>query len=108
MNNLKTLTALTALNNMLAKGFFDICTVNNVAKMLEVDPLGEAHTILQTLHCIHFNTMPAELRNAIPRLVQECLGVAPIFQFENLERPVIENCMPPKKPGLLQLLNLKR
>lgn len=79
--NLKQLSALTALNSMMKKGHFDICCIRDVAQLLGVDPKGDAYTLLHPLHCIDFAEMPRELREAIPRLIQECLGVAPTFQF---------------------------
>lgn len=107
MSDLKQLSALTALNHMFAKGWLDICTIDSVAKLLGIDPKGEAYDILRPLHCIHFNTMPAALREQIPELIKACLGVQPVFQFsaKELAGQVAEIGEPkaaPKK-GLLRL-----
>ena len=106
MDNLKELSALTALNNMMAKGWFDICTINSIAEMMGINPKCEAYRILHPLHCVHFDKMPDELRKAIPGLVQECLGIAPIFRFKTMAQKTI-NVTPQQEPkikrGLLRL-----
>ena len=103
-HNLKDLSALTALNNMMTNGWFDICTINSVAEMMGINPKCEAYRILYPLHCVHFDKMPDELKRAIPGLIQQCLGVAPIFQFKTLASNVIDVTeQKPEKRGLLQL-----
>lgn len=52
MASLKELAAMTALNEMMRKGHFSICTIDTVSKMLDVDPRGEAYDLLRTLHCM--------------------------------------------------------
>ena len=88
LNNmhLKELAAITALNNMLAKGWMDICTIRSVAEMLGRDPRGDALEILRSLHCINFNQMPKELRDEIPRLIEQCLNCAPTHRFTEAPR----------------------
>ena len=105
MDNLKELSALTALNEMMMKGWFDICVINKVAELLGVNPRCEAYRIVAPLHCIDFDKMPDELRVAIPRLIQECLGIAPIFQFKTIVRAVID-VTPEQKPGRYSWLQL--
>jgi hypothetical protein len=102
MTDLKQMAALTALNNMMVKGWFDICTIDAIGKMLEINPRGKTYDLLHTLHCIHFDKMPKELRDGIPDLINECLGVAPVYQFTNLDAKVIDISQPAKK-GLFQL-----
>ena len=80
-NSLKQLSVTTALNEMMKKGHFDICCIDKVARLLMVDPKGEAYDILSPLHCINFSDMPSELREEIPRLIKDCLGVEPTYQF---------------------------
>jgi hypothetical protein len=110
MSDLKQMSALTSLNSMMHKGYFDICTVDSVGELLGIKPReADAYLILRPLHCIHFNRMPQELRDAIPSLIQECLGVAPVFQFRTLDPLVIEIREPveaptPKRSGFLRLL----
>jgi hypothetical protein len=106
MSDLKQLSALTALNNMMGKGHFNICCVDSVGDLLGINPRGtHAYKILLPLHCVDWAKMPAELRDAIPGLIQECLGIAPVFQFQNLERVVID--IQPRRSGFMQLLGRK-
>lgn len=105
MENLKQASALTALNEMMAKSYFCICTIDKVATLLGVNPKGEAYNILSPLHCIDFAKMPDELRHAIPGLIEQCLGVAPAYRFSTLERGRIVEVNPsPSKSGLMRLL----
>lgn len=90
MNDLKQLAALTALNEMMSKHYFDICTIDSIATMLEINPRGEAYQVLRTLHCVHWNKMPQELRDAVPDLIKQCLGVAPVYRFKTMEQEVID------------------
>ena len=85
MDKLKQIAALTSLNDMMKKGWMNICTVDAVAELLGVNPKCEAYAILKPLHCVSFDKMPEELASAIPGLIQACLGVEPIFQFKTLE-----------------------
>ena len=88
--DLKELSALTALNEMMAKGWFSISTIDAVAELLGVNPKGDAYRILYPLYCVDFDKMPEELRSAIPGLIQECLGIEPTFQFKTTQRKVID------------------
>lgn len=105
MADLKQMAAMTALNNMMQKDSFSICTIDNVGKVLGVNPKGESYDILYTLHCVNFSKMQPELRDAIPDLIQQCLGVAPVYQFTNLAQQITD-VMPTeeKKGGLFKLL----
>jgi hypothetical protein len=102
MEKLKELAAMTALNKMLADGHFSICTVDSVAAMLNVRPAGDSYNILRTVHCVDYAKMPAELREAIPSLIKECLGIDPFYQFKTMERQVIE--VSPVKCGFMRLI----
>lgn len=73
--------AVVAMNKMLRSSYFDICTVDAVAKMLQVQPRKMSHDILRTLHCVHYNEMTRELRDKIPVLIADALGDPPAFQF---------------------------
>ena len=106
MSDLKQQIALTSLNNMMDKGYFDICTVDSVAELLGVNAKGDAYSMLRPLHCVHWDKMPPEVREAVPGLIQECLGVAPVFKFKTLEALVIDVGPAPKKASVLQRLGL--
>lgn len=110
MTDLKKLAALTALNNMMAGNYFDICTIDKVADLLGIPRGGESYKTLSALHCIHYAKMPKELRDAIPELIEEVLGVAPAYQFATLTSGVIDvRPVPaaPQRSGFLRLLGAK-
>lgn len=109
MSDLKQMAALTALNEMMAGNHFNVCTIDRIATMLGVHPKGEAYEVLHTLHCINWSKMPPELRQAVPGLIKECLGVAPIYEFKTARPEVrIIDVTPepeaPKRGGFLRLL----
>lgn len=109
MDNVKQVVAITALNKMMSGGHFDICAIRTIAEMLGVDPKGEAYRTLAPLHCVNFSDMPAELRQLIPGLIKECLGVEPIYKFAVLQAVQIRapepiNVTPEPRRGLMRLL----
>lgn len=104
MDDIKQMVALTALNEMMQSRRFDICTIRSVAEMLRVIPGGDAYAVLAPLHCIEYSKMPAELREAIPGLIQQVLGVAPAYQFKTLA-PLITVTQTQNK-GVLHRLGL--
>ena len=97
--DLKELAAVTALNAMMAKGWMDICTIRSVAEMLGRDPRGDALEILRSLHCINFNQMPKELRDEIPRLIEQCLNCAPTHRFTTVRQQRVIDITPPVAPA---------
>lgn len=104
MDDLKQLAAMTALNEMLAGSHFSICTIDKVGKLLGVNPKGEAYDTLHTLHCIDYSKMPARLRDAIPELIRQCLGVEAIYRFTTLQREVVEVAPERRRGGLMRLI----
>lgn len=69
----KRLVVTQALNDLFTKGHFSICGLNSILEVMGNPYRGEAYTLLRTLHCVDYNKMPADLRNRIPQLVNECL-----------------------------------
>jgi hypothetical protein len=84
----KQRVALFALNQMLKGNHFDICTVREVGDMLGVPYRGEAYEVLSTLHCIDYAKMPKDIRDMIPELIQQCLGVEPMKLIEHIAPPL--------------------
>jgi hypothetical protein len=105
-DDIKKLVAITALNNMMSKGHFSICTIDSVATMLDINPKNEAYRILNPLHCINFADMPKEIRGAVPSLIQECLGVEPNYKFNSIGSLVQTIDIEQEKPrkGILSFL----
>jgi hypothetical protein len=87
MDNIQEMAAMTALNKMFKKGYFDICTIDSVADIMKVNTRGgREYTILRALHCVDYKDMPKELYDELPQLIQSCLGISPIFEFEHLKQ----------------------
>lgn len=74
------LSAITSLNEMMRKGTFYITTVKEVAEAIGAVPDAAALRILRPLHCMTISDMPHELRNALPELIERCIGT-PAYQF---------------------------
>jgi len=70
----KVLIAATALNKMFRSSHFSICTLREVAEMLGIHPEREAYKMLHPLHCVNWADMPRELRDQVPRLVEQALA----------------------------------
>jgi hypothetical protein len=102
MSDIKQLTALTALNEMFSRGHFSITTIDTIAKMLGIDPKGEAYDTLRPLHCIDYSKMPAVLRDEIPSLIKQCLGVQPFYQY----RAHHDVSPSSPRPSLLRLIGI--
>ena len=75
------LAVLTALNRMMLGKYFDLTVIDSAMKVLQTVPDGGAYAILRTLHCIHWEHLPPELRAEVPRLIERCIGV-PAHQFQ--------------------------
>lgn len=81
MTDYKTLAAEAALNKMMRDGHVSVCTLRDVGTLLGADVRGaQVYPILATLHCVSFNGMAPELRDAIPDMIRECLNM-PSYQF---------------------------
>ena len=103
IERLQSLAVVTALNEMLEANYFDICTVDAMLKVLHLPAGGEIYDVLRTLHCIHYAQMPKELRDAIPEMLQEVLGVSPTYKFQTLD-PVVLDVSPYKDSTPSRLL----
>jgi hypothetical protein len=88
--NIKNMAALIALNNMMSKGYFDICTIDSVGELLGVSVRCESYSVLKVLHCVYFEKMPPDLRNAIPELINKCIGGGLIYQFSSVQSKTID------------------
>jgi hypothetical protein len=73
MSDIKVMAATAALQKMLTQSYFDICTIDNIIKMLCLVPDKDAYDILRTLHCVHYNQMPAELLEQLSILIMRVL-----------------------------------
>lgn len=86
MDELKVLVASTALKDMLRRGWFSICTIDDINKVTKNVPDREAYDMLHALHCVPFKDMPPELQRGLPLLVHRALGTEPIqFDFNEFQ-----------------------
>ncbi len=104
MHDIKQQAAIAALNKMMSQGHFSICTVDTIAKMLDIAPDPEAYAVLRTLHCVDYTAMPRDLYARLPDIIQTALSGHQVFQFA-LRPPagqLLELIPTPTKPKLLQ------
>jgi hypothetical protein len=84
-DSVKHAAVVTALNDMVRRGSFSICTLDKCADILGVQVRGsEAYTLLSALHCVDFAAMPSNLKQAIPELIRECLNLESIGEFASI------------------------
>lgn len=67
------MVVLTAMKKLFDDKYFSICVVKDIADVIGVPKHGPAWDMLSALHCIYYASMPIELRESIPHLVNECL-----------------------------------
>lgn len=78
-----------SLNDMVSKGWVDICTIRTLLKVLDMIPPQKEFELLQALHCVNFSVMPDELKQRIPGLLAACFNgyVMPEINVVNTETP---------------------
>lgn len=70
---MKQLVLATAAKKLFTEQHFSICQLDNICKLVGARRGGPAYDQLRALHCTDYAAMPAELRAAIPGLVNEVL-----------------------------------
>lgn len=68
----RTLFVQEALNQLFTKSHFDICLLREILEIVG-KPRGPAYALLSTMHCVNYSAMRPEVREAIPRLINELL-----------------------------------
>jgi hypothetical protein len=63
----------TATKELFESKHFSICAVRKIAEIVGASRKGPAWDLLDALHCIDYASMPIELRESIPLLVNEIL-----------------------------------
>ena len=98
-DDLKRATVLAALNDMVKRGHFNVCTLDKCAEILGIQLKGsEPYKLLSALHCVDFAGMPPNVRKAVPEWIRQCLNLEAIGPFEEAVNP------PPKRTILQRLL----
>lgn len=69
-------TCAAGLKNMLiTKNYFDICTLDSIAKTMGVKLGGPDYSALRNLHCMDWAEMGGELRDQVQAKCFELLGL---------------------------------
>ena len=75
-DDLTLLSVATSLSSMMRSRYFSITTLDHCATALGISIAEkQSYKNLHTLHCVDFADMPRELREKIPDLIKDCLGV---------------------------------
>ena len=83
MNAFEIEAVRTALQNMQSKGYFNICTIDQILKVTGGVPDPRDYEALRLLHCVNFRDMPHALRLALPRKIQLVVESAPMQLLKN-------------------------
>ncbi len=73
MGDFRLMAVQAALNKMVTQGYFDITTIDNIAKLMELVPDRKQYTELRLLHCVHYDQMPAEMISMLPEKIMALL-----------------------------------
>lgn len=73
----KQLVVTTALNHLFTKGYFSVCQLDEIMKLMGAPRHTPARQLLATLHCVDYADMPPELREQLPHLVREAISPQP-------------------------------
>ncbi len=66
----KIQTVAHSLNKMIkSQSYFDVCTINNCAKMCQICISEERNNVYSSIHCMHWNEMLPEYREMIVAMV---------------------------------------
>lgn len=87
MDETTKLVIATAMRNMLNGGHISICTIRECLQLAGITPRGRAYDLLNTLHCVKFKDMPAELAVQLPRLLHEVFNGIDVEQLVKAVEP---------------------
>lgn len=74
LEQLKQISVARALQEMVDKGHFSICTIDNLAKQAGVIIPQEAYQIMRNYHCVNFNKMTTDERQILLSLCGQALA----------------------------------
>jgi hypothetical protein len=66
-----------ALNKLVRSSYYDICTVDNLAKVLRVSKNENGYDLLRLMHCIHYSEMGESVADELMEKTFQYLGVTP-------------------------------
>ena len=80
-NERRDLAALAVLNKMMRLDYFTISPLHDLMSYEKRDK-SRAYDTLLMIHCIHWEDIPERLRNMIPDLIFECVGIRPTYLYK--------------------------
>jgi hypothetical protein len=83
MGDFRLMAVQAALNKMVTQGYFDITTIDNIAKLMDLVPDRKQYTELRLLHCVHYDQMPAEMIEMLPEKIMAILR-SPILEASRI------------------------
>lgn len=57
--------ALSIIKKMTDRGYFDVCSVDNLADMNNIIIEGERYKLFRSLHCVHFDQMHQDTKEYV-------------------------------------------
>lgn len=91
MDETSRLVIATAMRDMIAKGYVNICTVDECLKVAGVIANAHAMKLLRPLHCVKFAEMPRELVEKIPTLLSQAFDGINIEDLIRAAQPALNN-----------------
>lgn len=77
-----------ALNKLFTEKHFSICTLDDIGKLIGVNPSQHPHyKLLRALHCVAYANMSPEILQELQQRVAECLR--PQFQSGALAKALL-------------------
>lgn len=83
MNQLDAALIETALRNMFAGSHFNICVIREIVAVTKSVPPPGLMGRLSLLHCVNWEDMTPDVREALPDMIREAIG-SPPFDFESI------------------------
>ena len=86
MNKLQILAAQAAIDKMISRGSFSICTIDKILEMTTGIPDKKDYQVLSLIHCVRFSDLPKELLEELPAIMQRVLTSESLnmeFEFKN-------------------------
>lgn len=67
----KNMAVALALKKMFEDSHFSICTVDQLCKVTGTRIDADVYNSLHLLHCVHWNQMPREMRQAVYKILTD-------------------------------------
>jgi hypothetical protein len=74
MDELQKMAINCAIRDMMRKGYFSICVIDQILKMTGGIPDKRDYEVLRLLHCINFVDMQPELLRGLPLIMNRVIN----------------------------------